>query len=149
MNIGNRVKDLRPVWEDVDAVLRKSASSVFKSEGREPNKWLALADATARQRASLGYGAHHPILVRSGVLKKSTTDRQHRHHIFVSKPLHFETGTTVDYAVYHQSPAKRKKARSGPRAGQDRLPRRAFYYIDKKEVARIIGLIRGHALKEA
>ena len=145
MGIASRCKDLRPVWNKIDDILRNDVDSIFKMEGRKPS-WPQLQDSTIRDRIRHGFSGAHPILQRTKLLRDSLRKRSHPKHIFVSKKLSMEFGTTVPYAIYHQSSKPRQKVISGPRAGQDRLPRRQFIWLDKKVVAKIIGKIRQWAI---
>lgn len=49
--------------------IRAGHAQNFRSESSGFGGWAPLAPATQRQRARLGYGAAHPILVRTGQLR--------------------------------------------------------------------------------
>lgn len=57
--------------ETVDRYLISRISERFNSEGDDAvGKWAPLAPATQKIRASRGYGAAHPINVRTGELRR-------------------------------------------------------------------------------
>lgn len=49
----------------------------FSTEAAGGEKWPPLAPWTQEERASLGFAPSHPILVRSGDLKRTLTDPNH------------------------------------------------------------------------
>jgi phage gpG-like protein len=132
--IADKVKNLMPIWPEIDTILRKSVATMFRREGKGRLKWDELADATQADRISKGFSPAHPILTRTGRLRRGAT-RPHGEHIFVKRKLSMDFGDTVPYGIYHQMSRK-------IRAGKGKLPRRPYIYIDKKDVAKIIGTIR-------
>lgn len=132
--IADKIKDLRPIWPEIDLILRKSVATMFKREGRGRFKWKELAEATKIDRERKGFPSAHPILTRTGRLRRGAA-RPHGEHIFVKRKLSMDFGDTVPYGIYHQMSRE-------IRAGRGKLPRRPYIYIDKKDVAKIIGIIR-------
>jgi phage gpG-like protein len=62
-------KDFTAVFMDFDNIMQASIQNNFKAEGR-PQSWQPLALSTVSQRIREGYGGAHPILVRSGRMKR-------------------------------------------------------------------------------
>lgn len=132
LGIGDRVKDLSPVWPDVDEEIRRDAKLMFDTQGGQRHPWPPLSEPYAAwKRSKVG---DKPILVFSGKLKAAATETGPS-HIFTHGALWMETGAAVDHAIFHQ-----KSREIDP--GTGKLPRRPFYYIDKKRLARVIGIIR-------
>lgn len=115
-----RIKDLRPLADPINWILSAAVSDAFEKEGSGRKKWPGLSDLTAKQRDKIpGISAYHPILVRSGELKKSLLSKGHSKHILDKHKDYIEYGTKIKYAIYHQSPDE-------PR---EKLPRRAMIYL--------------------
>ena len=115
------VKDLRPVWEDIYDDFLTSERSVFAAEGNVGSQtremgsggswgpWEPLnVDYAARKQAK-GYGSK--ILVRTGRLRDSLTERSHADAVFQPRALGASLGTRVPYAGYHQTGTSRMPAR--------------------------------------
>lgn len=102
----------------------------FPAEGsRLGSKWKALAASTQAQRARLGYGAAHPILERTGALKRGFEKQVKRLSVRVFNP--------VDYFQYHQM-------------GGGKLPQRKMIDAPEKiktEVVRMIQKDLGRKVK--
>lgn len=95
-NFADEVANARePLRQAAEIVVQESVKN-FDNQGYTYGKaWKPLKDSTRRQRASMGYNAARPILVRSGKLKrgarvKYVTDKE----AVVENP--------VDYAKYPQ-----------------------------------------------
>lgn len=74
-------RKFRPALENVaDYVRREMIAGTFVREG--PG-WPQLAKRTQVERESLGYGAQHPILKRTGDLYNELTEKSHPKHIEV------------------------------------------------------------------
>lgn len=67
-------KDFTDVFRDFDPIMLASIRNNFVSEGR-PSKWKPLALSTVLQREREGFGGSHPILVRTGALKRGFRSR--------------------------------------------------------------------------
>ena len=112
------VKDLRPVWESVYDDFLKRERVVFAREGnygsptREMNTpgpwgdWAPLNYAYAEQKKAKGFGSR--ILVRTGRLRDSLTQRGHADAVFVPGRMTMAMGTKVPYSGYHQHGTRRK-----------------------------------------
>ena len=122
-----RLDDPTPAFRYIVTKYREEIAKLFESEGAEAGGWVGLAASTARQRAQQGYGAYHPILVRSGELRDSLINANHRLACEMVSPRAWYVGTQVDYAVYHQSRAPRTK-----------IPRRPMLIITSQFRLRII-----------
>lgn len=132
--LAKRVKDFRPVWDEIEVILRKSTQSVFASEGRGGQfKWPPLKPSTILDRIRQGYSPT-PMLVRSGRMKRGIT-QQGGEHIFNKRKLEMDFGTSVPYLIFHQMSREINP-------GKGKLPRRAVVVIDKKDVSQIIQVIR-------
>lgn len=74
---------MRPALEKVaDYVRIEMIPRTFQQEG--PG-WRQLSRRTQRERTEQGYGAKHPILIRSKDLYKELTEKSHPKHIEVIK----------------------------------------------------------------
>lgn len=74
-------RKFRPALESVaDYVRQEMIADTFSKEG--PG-WPKLARRTQVERDSLGYGAQHPILKRTGDLYSELTEKSHPKHIEV------------------------------------------------------------------
>lgn len=115
-----RTSNLSPVFMQVGEEYRKEVKKQFESEGMHGGQpWVGLSRLTIadRRRKSFGIG---PILVRTGDLKNSLTKRTAQ-TINVVTPRMWIYGTSVQYGIFHQSRAPRRK-----------IPRRAFLVITAK-----------------
>lgn len=65
----------------IDFVREVGISEIFDREGIP--SWALLALPTVKQRIRLGFPGTHPILVRTGSLRASLTERGHPHNIEV------------------------------------------------------------------
>lgn len=108
-----RAEDMRPAWPEVVRVFRAMVNQAFATEGASTGqKWPGLKLSTAQDRLRKGFTGFHPILQRTGELKRSIDGGGGG---FVE-----ETATSIAIGSndpvfwYHQSRQPRK-----------RLPRRA------------------------
>lgn len=73
----------KPALEKVaDYVRTEMIPRTFAAEG--PG-WRRLSRRTQRERVAQGYGAHHPILVRTKDLYKELVDKSHPNHVEMVK----------------------------------------------------------------
>lgn len=109
-----RLNDLSGAWEPIVSVFRGIVARAFATEGGSTGaQWKSLADSTQADRRRRHFGPEHPILERTGTLRRSLTTDQGLG--FTTKsPASLAIGTNVRYFKYHQSLKPRKK-----------LPRRA------------------------
>lgn len=113
--LAERAADLRPAWLGVQEEFFRIMGRAFRSEGASTGSpWPALALSTARERASIGYGAFHPILQRTQALRRSLTQRG-GDNFTVGTPRSLALGSAVEYFPFHHS-----------RRPRTRLPRRGF-----------------------
>jgi hypothetical protein len=133
--IAERAEDMRPAWPAVIAYFRQMVEKAFATEGASTGqKWPGLKLATAQDRLRKGFAGFHPILQRTGELKRSIDGGGGG----------FVEATTTSLAIgsndpvfwYHQSRKPRK-----------RLPRRAPVLTtaaDRTELMRPVALhLRG------
>ena len=128
-----RVSDFRPLAEPIDWEIRKSNEEMFGGEGGSRAPWAALSPYTVADRIRKGYPGEHPILVRSGDLKRSILRKQDPFHILEKHRDYIDTGTKVFYAIFHQT-------------GTRKMPARKIYYLSVKNVNNILRMIRMYAL---
>lgn len=102
-----------PLFRSLREVIIPSIAANFAQEGRAP-KWAPLATSTGMTRQKLGYGAFHPILQRTGNLKRVMTNpgiwRQGapgwEDSIFMDPKV---IKRNAKYAEYHQGGAQRAR----------------------------------------
>lgn len=71
LKIKKQIKDLRSQFRPIGSFLLSSIDRNFQTEGSFLGKpWAPLAPATIADRASKGFGARHPILQRTGKLRR-------------------------------------------------------------------------------
>lgn len=129
--IGDKVKDLSPIWDDVDAILRRHVRTRFSTKGGRREPWPPLKSSTVAAKKKAGYPA--TILVRTGRLKRALIYTGGE-HILVKERMSMTFGSDVEYADYHQSPLVPRR----------RISRRAFFYLGRPETSKIIGRMRKH-----
>lgn len=113
--IESRANDLGPVWPEVVRVFQGIVQNAFDTEGATTGApWQQLAPSTQAERRRLGFGAAHPILERTGTLKRALTIGQGAFISMTPTMLRYVVGSDASYFKYHQS----KQPRT-------RLPRRA------------------------
>lgn len=111
--VANRVESLEPAWEQVGEDLLGDFRQNFAQEGGffgkdSWAKWKPLRPSTIEDRLRKGYGGEHPILQRTGTLYEGVTERGAPGNVFEVGPNYLVIGTTVPYAIYHNSSAPRK-----------------------------------------
>lgn len=109
-----RVSDLRVAFREIQRDWWKANKAQFSLKGS--GQYPPLSPKYAARKAVTHPGA--PILVRSGRLRDSLTNRGTSDTISQIGKLSLVTGTTVPYGIYHQSDEPR-----------DRLPLRKFLFI--------------------
>lgn len=111
-----RASDLAPAWPAVVKAFQAITARAFATEGASTGaKWAPLAKSTQAERVRLGFGAAHPILERTGALKRALTIGEGAFASMQPQSLTYRLSSEVDYFKYHQS--------SKPRT--TKLPRRA------------------------
>ena len=102
--IRSMLNDFRPVFRDIAKNLESGFADIFDNEGYG---WRPLAPSTVRERAALAargeisVGAAHPILQRTGALKRSLADRGSAEHVEVIERHLMVYGSNVSYAGAH------------------------------------------------
>lgn len=113
--IDERARDLGPVWPVVLREFQRIEAKTFATEGASTGApWPGLARATQADRARHGFPAAHPILERTGALKRALVEGEGAFNQMTPTSLRVILSEDVDYFKYHQSPRARR-----------RLPRRA------------------------
>lgn len=146
------VSDLRIPFGLILKDFYKSQAAIFKlqSAGQYPDfKGTRGEDGlTPYQRAKKKkYGFDYPLLKASGALEKSTTTPSSKGSIAQISPLSMAFGTSIPYAIYHQSDAPRSK-----------IPLRKFLFIgpeagrfatseQKGRLQRWLNILNDHVLK--
>mgnify|MGYP000943539208 CR=1 FL=1 len=95
--LGDDVTDFRPVWEDIDELLRAITEEQFDTEGQ--GEWEPLSPTYAAWKA-----VHYPgksMLRREDRLIDSLT-RETGDSVREFEALQMKWGTKVPYAQYHQ-----------------------------------------------
>jgi phage gpG-like protein len=106
----NKVSNFKkPLWKSAQFIL-KDVERNFNTEGALVGGWTPLAESTVKGRLREGYGGAHPILQRTGALKKSFYSYVDTKRAIIS--------SKSPYFVYHQSRQARK-----------RIPRRAMLVL--------------------
>jgi phage gpG-like protein len=123
---GQSLENMTPAWDYIGRQLLLDFSHQFAQEGGVfGGRWAPLAESTVAQRTRK-YGpwfAAHPILVGTGALEASVEQRGAAGNVFQVGANSLTVGTTVPYAVYHNS--------SGPRT---RLPRRQIVGLSNQRI---------------
>ena len=95
-------KDFRPAFKAFDPIMKRSIQINFAQEGR-PQRWQALAEKTEDDREAKGYPRAHPILERTGKLKRGFYSR--------IGPRSYAIHNRVPYFPYHQHGTNKMPAR--------------------------------------
>lgn len=90
--------DWRQPFEQMAEDFWEQNKETFEAEG--PG-WRPLSPRYAKWKEKAYPGK--PILVRTGALKASLTSGFARHSIFEVYPTRMEIGTSIPYAMYHQT----------------------------------------------
>lgn len=104
--LGERLRDLRPVWGDVHTIFIEFMKQHFKTEGAYVGQpWVPLNPRYAAWKARMYPG--QPILRLTDRLFESLTEAQDSEHVFNTGPTFAEIGTRNPVAWYHQSGTRR------------------------------------------
>ena len=107
--MGKAVKDLSPVWPEVDEYLRGAVGGQFGTIGRRGgSEWAKLSPKYKIWKDYFYPG--RPILVRTGDLKQSLVEFG-GNHIFKAERASMTFGSRIPYAGYHQSGTRTMPAR--------------------------------------
>lgn len=98
-NVEQVPEDFSPVFHQMIDDFFENNKETFDSEG--PG-WEPLKPSTIRDRKSKGFPAG-PILVRTGKLRASLTERGADGQVLDVRKDQFTVGTSVRYAMYHQT----------------------------------------------
>lgn len=106
---GARISDLSHPFEQIGEDILGDVAQQFQTEGAfifRAWRWAPLAPSTRRERARLGFGAAHPILERSGRLRRSF-ERGAPDNIFRVTPTGVTVGSSYWLASIHQHGSQR------------------------------------------
>lgn len=113
--LAERAQNLQPIWPVVLREFQRIEAKTFATEGGSTGaKWPGLKPSTQKDRARQGYPPAHPILERTGALKRALVDGEGAFAAMTPTSLRVILSEEVDYFTYHQSPRPRRT-----------LPRRA------------------------
>jgi len=115
-----KVGDFTAPLQDASKFLLADVEQNFVSEGGLVGGWQPLAHSTALGRAREGFGAEHPILQRTGDLRRSFKAN-------ISKKKAVVSSYGVSYYKYHQSIKPRTK-----------IPRRAMLVLTNRTKENIV-----------
>lgn len=108
--VRDHIEDLRPVWDGLEKIMYQIEGEQFKSEGAKgrSGKWKDLSKDYAARKA-IDYPGKS-ILVRTGRLESSLTSKT-GDSILIKEKQEFGFGTSLFYAVYHQTGTSKMPAR--------------------------------------
>jgi phage gpG-like protein len=102
------VTDYAPIWPVIEDDFYALEKDQFNSQGAEGGvNWPALSPAYAGWKEAQFPGM--PILQRTGDLYSSLTNPSDANAVHREERKVLTLGTRVPYAIYHQSPAPRKR----------------------------------------
>jgi phage gpG-like protein len=109
--VEERAKDLTPAWPEVVRTFRAIVENQFATEGAHGGApWQPLARATQLDRVRNGLQPGHPILVRTGALKRSLT-ADSGDAIVAMTPTQLRVGSGVEYFPFLEGGTSRMPAR--------------------------------------
>lgn len=120
-----RSTNMTPAMKKIGLYLLGVNLRNFEAEGRPG--WIPLKAATIADRIQKGFGSG-PILVRSGILKRSLTELGAPFQVFRPRPKSLQVSSNVSYFKFHQK-------------GTTFIPKRAmqaYQKQDKSQITRII-----------
>jgi phage gpG-like protein len=102
------ITDYRPIWPVIEDDFYAQEKAQFKTEGVEGGlKWQELSPEYAGWKEVRYPGK--PILERTGDLERSLTSGNDPNAVRIRERKTLTLGSKIPYAIYHQSPAPRKK----------------------------------------
>lgn len=123
--------------EQIGALLQTRARDRFKNEGDDASgKWAPLADATEQIRLAQGYGAAHPINVRTGDLESFIEDSPNR--IIMDGQ-----GVTLNFPGTDPTTRVGEKLK-GAQQGEGRAPARPVLAINERDAAMAVGALESY-----
>jgi hypothetical protein len=126
----------------VDPHIRRRARDRFQAEGDDAvGKWLPLTPATQQIRAQMGYGASHPINVRSGQLQDYIVDAPNQIQV---SPI----GATLIMPGPAPTGQLADKVRTAQRGSPDgRTPPRPVIGMSEQDLAFVLTALGGYIQK--
>ncbi len=99
----------------IASTVRRGFADNFASESSAEGPWKPLAAMTVAERVAAGYGGEHPILQRTGSLRKSFTDAGSSGHVERYEPQSdgwiVTVGSMHELAAFHEFGTRRMPAR--------------------------------------
>lgn len=107
----DRISNPSPAWPAVVAEFRRIVGMAFSTEGGSTGlTWPALAKSTQQERRRLGYGPAHPILQRTGVLRRALVEGDGAHVATSATSMRIIIGGEAGRIfTFHQSTRPRRK----------------------------------------
>lgn len=134
--IEERATDLTPVWPAVYEAFKAIVTKAFDTEGAstDAGAWPQLARRTQQDRARKGFPRSHPILQRSGALKRALTLGVGAYQRMTPTRFQVQLASEPESVAsfpYHQSLAARR-----------RVPRRAMVSLTGDDRTALVFPIR-------
>lgn len=121
-DIVTRGSNLQPAMEAIGEYLLGSTRRNFEAQGR-PKRWQRLAPTTIADRGRKGYPPT-PILIRSGKLFRSLTQKGAPGLVLQARPKSLKYTSRVPYFEVHQK-------------GGDHIPQRMMIVLQKQDRGQI------------
>lgn len=105
------VRNLQPVWKEIADDFTNRGKRLFQQQGSVQGwgRWADLDENYEKWKQAHGFSTR--ILIRTGALERSLTNRHDRHAVFNAGPLRMEIGTSIPYAGYHQTKTRKMPKR--------------------------------------
>lgn len=88
LKLKRKLQDLRDEFRQTGKLMLESVDRNFVTEGSYLGKpWQALAPSTVRDRAAQGFGASHPILQRTGRLRRGFKARIEKQSVYIENVI--------------------------------------------------------------
>jgi len=136
--IESRAENWEPAQPAILVVFRRIVAAAFATEGESTGApWAPLAASTQAERRRQHFGAAHPILERTGTLKRSLTTDQGLGFV-IRTPTSLTVGSNAKSFPFHQS-----------RRPRTQLPRRAPVRLVEADKQALLHPIRLYITGEA
>lgn len=129
LRVGQNAGNMRPAFDEVHDLLRKTSSEQFSSQGRYSGGWTPLAPATVAYKARNGLDPR--ILHATLRLRNSLTQKNARDHVYRATADEMFAGSRVPYGVHHQF-------------GTERMPRRRPVELTEIVKQKILKILQAH-----
>lgn len=134
-----KIKDLRPAWDQIEKSATKMQERVFRQKGGADGlpKWAQLAASTIRQKKRIAPQYANYPLIRTGALRDAWTRPNAQGAVRIKEPLLFAFGINerdIEYAKWHQT-------------GTRRMPKREHLRLTESMRRSIVKTIQAHIVK--